>query len=50
MWEDDRLWLPAALEGRRFDAQFIFDDRKMISSRVEILDEGDGDEETSGEG
>ena len=34
MWEDDRLWLPMALEGKRFDGRFIFDDKIMIDSRV----------------
>lgn len=34
MWEDDRLWLPLALEGRRFSGYFIFDGRTMIDSRV----------------
>ena len=35
MWEDDCLWLPLALEGKHFDAYFIFDDRKMLDSKVE---------------
>ncbi|MCR5731528.1 MAG: 8-oxo-dGTP diphosphatase [Sphaerochaetaceae bacterium] len=39
MWEDDRLWLPGALEGKRFEANFVFDDRKMIDSKVIWLDE-----------
>ena len=34
MWEDDRLWLPMALEGKNFDGRFIFDDKIMIDSRV----------------
>lgn len=36
MWEDDRLWLPKALEGSTFDGKFIFDDRKMISSSLAV--------------
>ena len=39
MWADDRLWLPGALEGKKFDACFVFDDREMIDSRVTWLDE-----------
>ncbi len=39
MWEDDRLWLPMALEGKKFSACFIFDDRTMIDSRVEEMEE-----------
>lgn len=34
MWEDDKLWLPMALEGRNFDGRFIFDDKIMVDSRV----------------
>ena len=34
MWEDDRLWLPLALEGRRFTGRFIFDGEKMLSSQL----------------
>lgn len=30
MWEDDRLWLPAALEGKRFAAYFEFAGEKMM--------------------
>lgn len=39
MWEDDRLWLPGALEGRRFNGYFIFDDRGMVDAKVDWLDE-----------
>ena len=34
MWEDDRLWLPDALAGRRFDGVFIFAGDRMLSSRM----------------
>jgi len=34
MWEDDKLWLPGALKGKKFEAYFIFDDRKMVDSKV----------------
>ncbi|HNX36290.1 MAG TPA: 8-oxo-dGTP diphosphatase [Kiritimatiellia bacterium] len=30
MWADDRLWIPLMLEGRRFDAQFVFDGDRML--------------------
>lgn len=34
MWEDDKLWLPLALEGKKIDGYFIFDDLAMIDSKV----------------
>lgn len=34
MWEDDREWLPRALEGERLDARFIFDGERMVSSTI----------------
>ncbi len=34
MWEDDRLWLPLMLEGRRFSGYFIFDGDAMLDSLV----------------
>ncbi len=37
MWQDDHLWLPKALEGQRFQGFFIFDDRLMTSSKLDIL-------------
>jgi 8-oxo-dGTP diphosphatase len=30
MWSDDRLWIPLMLQGRRFEAQFIFDSDLML--------------------
>ncbi len=41
MWEDDRMWLPMALEGKRFNGYFIFDDRKMVDGRVDEAEEED---------
>lgn len=35
MWQDDALWLPEALSGKHFYGQFIFDDRTMLSHRIE---------------
>ena len=37
MWEDDRHWLPLALEGRRFRAYFVFDGDRMLSRRIDLL-------------
>ena len=34
MWEDDRLWLPLALSGKKFSGYFIFDDLEMLDSKV----------------
>lgn len=36
MWEDDKLWLPIALEGRKFSGYFLFDDRRLLDSRIVI--------------
>lgn len=41
MWEDDRLWLPLLLDGKKFDGRFIFDDRTMVDAKVEEI----GDDE-----
>ena len=30
MWADDKYWLPGMLEGRRFDADFVFDDELLL--------------------
>lgn len=34
MWEDDPLWIPLALEGKRFTGRFIFDGEHMLSSSI----------------
>ena len=39
MWEDDRLWLPAMLEGKIIDGYFIFDnDNNMLDYKLDIQD------------
>ena len=35
MWEDDKLWLPQALEGKSFRGYFVFDGEKMLSSQLD---------------
>jgi 8-oxo-dGTP diphosphatase len=40
MWEDDRHWLPAMLDGKRFTAYFTFDGEAMLSKQVELYEEG----------
>jgi 8-oxo-dGTP diphosphatase len=35
MWEDDKLWLPQALEGESFRGFFVFDGEKMLSEQLE---------------
>lgn len=37
MWEDDRLWLPHALAGRRLNGRFIFDGDRMLDHALELL-------------
>ena len=39
MWEDDIYWLPGFLEGKKFKAYFIFDDKKIIDKKIVWLDE-----------
>ena len=34
MWEDDILWLPGMLEGKKFEAYFLLDDRSLIDHKV----------------
>ncbi len=36
MWEDDRYWLPLALEGKPFRAFFAFDGDRMLSRRIDL--------------
>ena len=46
MWEDDRLWLPAMLEGKIIDGYFIFDnDNNMLDYKLDVQDppKEDGD-------
>lgn len=40
MWEDDILWLPPALEGKKFEGYFLFDGNDLLDSKV-ILEEDD---------
>ena len=37
MWEDDRSWLPLALEGKKIRAYYVFEDDKMLWEKIEIL-------------
>lgn len=39
MWEDDVLWLPGMLEGKKFEAYFLLDDRKLVDHKVIWLSE-----------
>jgi 8-oxo-dGTP diphosphatase len=39
MWEDDPLWIPMALEGKKFHGRFIFDGEKMLDSELVELEE-----------
>jgi 8-oxo-dGTP diphosphatase len=36
MWQDDRLWVPLALAGRRFAGRFLFDGDRMLDHALEI--------------
>jgi 8-oxo-dGTP diphosphatase len=37
MWADDRLWMPLLLEGKFFDARFLFEKEKMLGHRVRVI-------------
>ncbi|MBQ0071341.1 MAG: NUDIX domain-containing protein [Spirochaetales bacterium] len=39
MWADDPYWLPQMMEGKKFDAYFLFEDRTLLDHKVEILEE-----------
>ena len=34
MWEDDKLWLPLMLAGKKFTGKFLFDDDKMLGHEL----------------
>lgn len=36
MWEDDPIWLPHALEGRRFSGRFLFDGDRMLEHHLDL--------------
>lgn len=36
MWEDDALWLPHLLAGRRFAGRFLFDGDRMLDWALEV--------------
>jgi 8-oxo-dGTP diphosphatase len=38
MWEDDRYWLREMVDGRRFSARFIFEERSMLWKEIDWLD------------
>jgi 8-oxo-dGTP diphosphatase / 2-hydroxy-dATP diphosphatase len=38
MWDDDRIWYPLFLEGKKFEANFLFDgNEKVIRHEIEII-------------
>lgn len=36
MWEDDPLWLPHVVAGRRFSGRFVFDGDVMLDHAIEL--------------
>jgi len=39
MWEDDELWLPMALAGKKLRAYFVFDEDKMLSKIIDEVED-----------
>lgn len=37
MWQDDRLWLPLMLKGRRFVGRFLFDGDEMLGHEMDVM-------------
>jgi len=37
MWEDDRIWLPVLLAGKRFSGRWIFDGDRMLDYNLDLL-------------
>ena len=37
MWEDDRLWLPLALAGRRFSGRYLFEGDALLDHALDLL-------------
>ena len=37
MWEDDSLWVPHVIAGRRFQGRFVFDGDRMLDHAVELV-------------
>ncbi len=38
MWEDDDIWLPLVLQGKRFNGRYIFDGDAMVDHELTVLD------------
>ena len=38
MWQDDRFWLPAMLDGKRFEAFFTFEGDRMLEFSLKTRD------------
>jgi len=36
MWEDDRVWVPHMLAGRKFRGRFLFDGDRMLGSELDV--------------
>lgn len=36
MWEDDSIWLPLVLDGKRFTGRFLFDEDTMLAHELDI--------------
>lgn len=37
MWEDDKLWLPLMIAGKKIKGKYIFDGDKLIDYQLEII-------------
>ncbi len=36
MWQDDRVWVPLMLAGRKFTGRFLFDDDQMLGCEMDL--------------
>lgn len=38
MWQDDPYWLPLLLQRKRFRGYFLFDDERLLSHKIDLME------------